>query len=867
MTVLEVNGQHVDVDDSFMKLSSADQEKTVHEIAANLGGAKAPADPANTSVSANNLARATAEGVPVAGGLLNNLNAATNATLAPVVEPFLTPSALDISRHGETWMERRNKSLAMQNAQSNQFSEAHPYIAGGAGLIGGAASLGGVAGAIPKAAEALGMTGKVLPAMRNAALSGGAIGAADAATRGEDISQGGMVGALTGPAGVLLGKGAGAVFDKVRGAVRGGDPVPTRFMDVNGTQVPVRESVLTGSPDASRTEQALLKAGQPSALQGEEATAAAMAKAHADLSAQLDPTGTSPGATPMQAGDAVASDLVSAEQQRAAAEVARAQRAANGTRDIRTAIDLPPSAPAPEMPLPAGQAISEGIGQRFQAARGATRSAYQAAGEVPGEFNAGRLLGAGEDIRLRLNSAPGDARVRVSPEVTPAAQNMLRTIDDEISQLRFTNDAARGSRPITPADMEQVRKQLVIQRRGANNAARSTGNWEDARAAGRVMDEFDNWLGRTVQRPGSFSGDAGQYLQAQQAARQAHAMERATFSRRGPGDQVGAMMENIVGKYPGQEMSPEKIVRTLLGSPDNPGGAEHAVAALEHLRNTLGPRSPEWAALKKATISHFTEPQPGGEAIPLEKQAQRIQRFLGNERHASQLFDHGERARLASHAQALNRATDPLPVKGTPEQKIAVLSGRITGEPATGEQVLSAIKRDPRLARDVMSQVSPQSRSLLKQSLWKEVSEAPEGMIAWGPQKTGQKIAAFLNTELAREAFTPNERMLMKAIGDAHQKLVPVPGSTNPSGTAHMMAKIANGSKNQLLALFGFSHGGLPGASLALTMGKGLEWAINKRAANEATRLFLGPQAKPAASRAPQAIGALAGPLTARNRQ
>jgi hypothetical protein len=832
---------------SFSFPDGTAQDTIISALSQHYGAPKDETFDRNDPALQNQAARALLRGIPVAGPALANKAAAGLRTMF----------------NGGTYEE----NLKGENAAQKAYEAEHPYQDMAMEALGGTAALGGVAGAVPGAARALGMTGKVLPAMRNAALSGSAISAADAVARGEDPKNAAMVGAITGPAGVLLGKGAGAAYDAVRGAVRGAPPVPTRFMDVNGERVPVRESVLTGDPDTSRTEQSLLRAGQPSAVQGEEATAAAMAKAHADLSAGLDPTGTSPAATPLEAGDAVAGDLISQEQQRAAAEVARTTRAATGTSNIRDSLDLPPSAPAPEMPSAAGQAVSEGVQQRFQAARANTRSAYQTAGEVPGKFNAGRLLGAGEDIRLRLNSAPGDQRVRVSPEVTPAAQNMLRTIDDEISQLRFTNDAARGQRPITAADMEQVRKQLVIQRRQANNAARTTGNWEDARAAGRVMDEFQNWLNRTVRRPGSFSGNPDEYLQAQQAARDAHSSERGMFSRRGPGDQVGGMMENIVGKYPGQEMSPEKIIRTLLGSPDNPGGSEHAVAALGHLRDVLGERSPEWAALRKAAISHFTEPVPGAAPIPLEDQAARMQRFLGNDRHAGQLFTPSERARLQAHAQTLRAASDPVPVRGTPEQKIAVLSGRVTGEPATGEQVLSAIKRDPRLAREVMQQVSPQSRALLKQSLWKEISEAPEGMIPWGPQKTGQSIAKFLNTDLVREMFTPNERMLMKAIGDAHQKLVPVPGTTNPSGTAHMMSKIASGAKSQLLGLLGFHHGGLPGAAIAIGMGKGLEWAAGRRAANQATKLFLGPQARPAASRAPQAIGAITAPVLSRQSQ
>lgn len=1065
MTVLEINGQHVDVDDGFMKLSPEDQTKTVNEIAGHLGQ---PADAGfdrNDPSFKNEDTRALIRGVPVVGPLVANKLAAGVRT----------------AFNGGTYEE----NLRQEDAAQKAFEAEHPVLDAVSQGIGGTLALGGVGGAVPGAARVLGMTGKVLPAMRNAALSGAAISGADAVARGEDPSAAAAIGGLTGPAGVLLGKGAGKAFDAISEGVRGRPAVPTRFMDVNGEQVPIRESVETGSPDTSRTEQALLRAGQPAAVQGEEATQTAMAKAHSDLAAGLDPTATSPSATPLQAGDAVAGDLVSQEQARAAAEVARTQAAIADTAGIRGSLDVPGQPVAPHAPLEAAQAVSSGIRDRFTAARAGTRAAYEAAGQVPGEFNPKHLLGAGEDIRMHLNSAPGNDRVRISSETTPAAANALRTIDDEISQLRFTNDAAHGARtvrgfdaptaaqpavvprrpageplsllqfiasrggliphpeldaiglasghraqipgqsgffgvvrknganidrmreaaqeagyfrghgeatstptefldaidaelrghkrypegfeghvtkregvvrgareqaeydqvnhgferdlrdaghgelggavkeravtlmrdegmhpdeavdralmqleqedsagagshgsfpgdsarvsppagtpssgrPITAADMEQVRKQLVIQRRIANNAARTTGNWEDSRAMGRVIQEFDNWLGRTVKRPSGFSGDSAQYLQTQAAARAAHTQERAAFSRRGPGDQVGSMMENIVGKYPGQEMSPEKIIRTVLGSPDSPGGAEHAVAALGHLRDTLGPQSPEWAALRKAAISHFTEPAPGGEAVPLTKQADRMLKFLGNERHSGQIFDAGERARLEAHAQTLRGAEDAPLVTGTMEEKIAKLSGRKNGEPATGEQTLAAIKKDPRLAEEVMKSVSPESRSLLKQALWQQISEAPEGMIKWENQKTGQSIAKFLNTDLARAVYTPNERMLMKAIADAHQRLVPIPGTTNPAGTAHMLAKLVSGGKHQLLGLFGFHAGGLPGAATAIALGKGLEWIGAKRAANQATRLFLGQQPKAPGVRFPQAIGAISGQLPSRKYQ
>ena len=66
MATLDINGQHVNVDDSFLALSPDEQQSTVDHIAASLSP---KADP----VSVNNVVRSAATGVPVVGGLLDKL--------------------------------------------------------------------------------------------------------------------------------------------------------------------------------------------------------------------------------------------------------------------------------------------------------------------------------------------------------------------------------------------------------------------------------------------------------------------------------------------------------------------------------------------------------------------------------------------------------------------------------------------------------------------------------------------------------------------------------------------------------------------------------------------------------------------------
>ena len=93
MPVLTIGDKSVTVGDEFLKLSPDQQNATVDEIAASIGAkpAAAPAAPAAAPVSVNDVARSAATGVPIVGGLLNKLNAATNATLAPALNRFFAP--------------------------------------------------------------------------------------------------------------------------------------------------------------------------------------------------------------------------------------------------------------------------------------------------------------------------------------------------------------------------------------------------------------------------------------------------------------------------------------------------------------------------------------------------------------------------------------------------------------------------------------------------------------------------------------------------------------------------------------------------------------------------------------------------------
>lgn len=856
-------------------------------MAKHYGGAPAPAPsaapqaPAPTYSTADQIVGAAARGVPILGAGDTWMDSMIDALAHPVTgsgEP------------GATVMERHAKNLAKKQAAAEAFAREHPVLDTAAGLGGGALALGGVAGAVPKAAEALGVVGKTLPAMRNAALSGTAIGTLDAAARGEDPTAGGIEGALTGAGGVLAGKAIGKGYDAVRRLVsRETPPVQTRFMDVNGTQVPVPESVVTQDPAAASFEERARKGSEGDrareiATAGDEATRQGMAQANQALLDQMRP-GAEP-ATPQSAAHAAVDDLVANEQQRAAGEAQRLQGAENARAGIQTGMDptqLPqrPGEP-PSNPFFSGQEVQEGLQRRATGLARMRDAAYDAVARIPGEFLPGVFRQASNAIRDRLNSGSVADRVRINPENTPLGQQALNLIDEELGQQRFTNNAARGEnvigpdgrpqpRPITAADVEEVRKALVQLRRQANNAARAPGgSGQDARAVGRVMDAFDDLVGRGV-NAGGFTGDGEAYLGAINRARALHSEFRGTYSKQNGADKVGGTIEDIIGRNGAAPMNPGKIVSSLVGSPDNPGsGMAHGVAVLQRLRDVLGPQSREWASLRKAVLDHLTQPVPGMEAIPHEQQADRVLKFLNSPAsrlHAEVLYNPAEQTNLRQLAGRLRGARDAAPANDA-QKTIAKWSGRTGEAPASAQTVVAELmngesKRSAALAAELRNHLSPDSLAQVKQGVWRNITEGAEGGTQPQSQKIANSIAKFLRTDLAEELFTPNERLMMREIGNAHSRLIPMAGTVNTSNTAHVQTKIAKGLSSQLLTLFGFAHGGMPGAAAALAAGKSLNWLADRRGAKEAVRIFRGEQPVHAMAPtvAPQKALAVAAPV------
>lgn len=184
----------------------ATQEQAFAILQGQIGGQKKQA--AETPSVAGGLVRSFARGVPIVGGLLNKADAATDAALAPVLNPLFPENEQLKGDFGQ----RYGQALKTQEGEDRSFSEAHPIASTAAEIGGSVAGLGAAAGT-NLGARALGLTAKTLPGMVvQGAASGAGIGALDSAARGGDPTEGAIYGGVGGAAGPLVGKAVGAAL-------------------------------------------------------------------------------------------------------------------------------------------------------------------------------------------------------------------------------------------------------------------------------------------------------------------------------------------------------------------------------------------------------------------------------------------------------------------------------------------------------------------------------------------------------------------------------------------------------------------------------------------------------------------------------
>jgi hypothetical protein len=138
--------------------------------------------------------------------------------------------------------------------------------------------------------------------------------------------------------------------------------------------------------------------------------------------------------------------------------------------------------------------------------------------------------------------------------------------------------------------------------------------------------------------------------------------------------------------------------------------------------------------------------------------------------------------------------------------------------------------------------VSPQTWIAMKQGLFGKMIRAPEGAVPWQSQKISSNIAKFLQSDLAQELYSPNERLLIKGVGDAHAALLPPPGTKNVSGSGYEVQKQAKEWTKQAWRMLGLGlgHGTLHGYLAGKALAVGASKYATRREAARAADLFLG---------------------------
>lgn len=561
--------------------------------------------PVAPPVTANSVVRSSASGVPIVGGVLNKMEAATNATLAPVLNRLFEEK----DRLAEpTWSERYAHSLRDQQGMDKSFEEAHPIIDAASKVAGGVGAGGALLKAAPVVgARVLGLGGETLPgqAIRGAA-SGAAIGAADSAVRGENPIHAAETGGIIGAVAPVAARGIGSVIDSLRN-VRQPAAIPANTVDVAG--VPVRRSMgqVTGDVDTQMLEQGALR----------------------NTSGQRE--------------QQVAQEFFDAQNR----ELGQAKDAITGRMHPHGEI-------VAENPQQAAEQTADAIRSKAAQAKAGYQGKYDEFASLPGEIHAGAFEGIGQKIKGELSL--GDNPVIIDDVTTPHAARAIKDIESNINQLKVQNHADPFGAPsqenivgVSLQGVDQTRKRLLS---FARDAAAS-GNQADGRAAKSVVNAFDNHVQSSIDA-GLFSG-SDRALEALKEARGAYSNYRKQFTSQGSGDDVGRVMEKIVGKN-GMQATPNEVANYLYGSA-NVGATGLSVRLGQRLKSVLGEASPEWSGVKQGLWSRMVDATEGKTAFGPQKQSERVFEFLnGSGKPLAQImFSNSERNLMEEYGKLLKQ--------------------------------------------------------------------------------------------------------------------------------------------------------------------------------------------------------------------
>lgn len=448
MATFKITGQ----DGASYRIEAPDEQAAMAAFQRFQGGDKdaAPAAEPDAPVGLNDIVRATATGVPLVGGLLNKANAATNAFVAPLIEPFLAKGEDTLDQ--PTFGERYNRSLEIQNKRDEKFAKESPIVDTTAKIA------GGIAGTLPMvlaAPRVFGAIGTLPEMVRKGAMSGAALSGADAAIRGEDVPTAAVIGGGAGAAAPLVARAIGKGVQAMRPQPA---PVPHATERVGNVEVPLRPDQVTGDVVAAQEAQTTLRGGAGDRAQGvaqtfDDLQNQRLQEASAEIAAKLDPSGTVARTAPQEAGDRVVSELIDAEARRFGTESAARARATAEATQVRGGLGGqvdPAGNPVvlADSPYAAGESVGAGVAARRDAAVADRNARYAAVRDEPGSFDPQMVAGMSQDVRARI--AAGDDPLHVDPQVASKGNEALRVMDSLGGTGLFHNAAAAPVGPRAP---------------------------------------------------------------------------------------------------------------------------------------------------------------------------------------------------------------------------------------------------------------------------------------------------------------------------------------------------------------------------------------------------------------------------------
>lgn len=305
-----------------------------------------------------------------------------------------------------------------------------------------------------------------------------------------------------------------------------------------------------------------------------------------------------------------------------------------------------------------GDTIIDTVRANHEAVRGAKDAAYADAATREGTLYDPAVGRADRFVTADLRSERGgQGIVETHPVLTPAAHNMreeLQAFSERARQrqLAAQQEAIDGGATAADADPTGLNLRTIERQRQVLNAkAQNATTPGDQRAAGRIMNAFDEWQQRAMGGP-HFEGDPDA-LPAFQRARAANRDFRQRFGYNGRND-ADTLLNKIV--QPGDQIGSNDIANALTATRgDKPGRLMDAVfqATGDH------PNHPNVVqAVRGGVWNKLASGVEGGRPRTAEDIASKIYEFTrGPGRDvAARIYNPEDQALMLRHADVLRAA-------------------------------------------------------------------------------------------------------------------------------------------------------------------------------------------------------------------